>query len=64
MANQILSGIINGRDVLSMTVSEAKKVVAEFYLQIEIMTVGYSDPHKMDYLCTSALNKCGLGYLA
>lgn len=64
MANQILTDIINGRDVLSMTVSEAKKIVAEFYLQMEIQTVGFSDPNKMDYFCKRTLDRFGLGYLA
>lgn len=64
MASQILEEIINGRNVLKMTVSEAKKIVAEFYLRIEIMTCGVYDPHKKDFVCQRTLNRYGLGFLA
>ena len=64
MADRILSGLVGNQDVRNMRVSEAKKLIAEFYLRMEIETVGYSDPHKMDFFCQRALQKYGLDLLA
>ena len=50
--------------MLDLPVSEAKKIVAEFYEAIEIMTCGFYDPHKMDFMCQRALNHYNLGFLA
>lgn len=64
MAEQILSDIIGNRDVLSMSVSAAKQIIAEFYLAMEIATVGYYDQHKMDFYCQRALKNYGLDLIA
>lgn len=64
MASRILEKIIKGRNVLDLPVSEAKKIVAEFYETIEIMTCGFYDPHKMDFFCQRALDRYNLGFLA
>ena len=63
MADRILSRLIGDRDVRKMKVSEAKKLIADFYMEMEIATVGYSDSHKMDFACNAALERHGLALL-
>lgn len=64
MAFEILSRLIGDKNVLDMSVSEAKKIIADFYMEIEIQTLGYSDEHKIDFMCDRVLHKFGLDILA
>ena len=60
----ILREIIGGRDVLSMRVSEAQEVVAEFYMRVELLTLGRREEFHTEYACKRVLEHYGLGFLA
>ncbi len=64
MAYEILSELIGKRDVLSMSASEAKKVIADFYMAVEIATVGFTNEQAIDFFCKGALEQYGLDILA
>lgn len=58
--------LINGRDVSSMKCREAQKIVSDFYMSLELRSIGKSlrETQKMDYLSKKALNAVGLGLFA
>ena len=64
MYEEVLSGILGGRDPMKMKVSEARCVIAEFYLEIELLTLGWGNRWAIDRGCEVALNRHGLGLLA
>lgn len=64
MMLRILLDLIGERDVEEMRVSEAKELVAEFYMRVELLTLGGRGNSHADYYAEKALESCGLGFLA
>ena len=60
----IINAILAGRDVDTMSTSEARQAVAQFYDEVERLTFGQRNQQKVDYLCRKALDHVGLGYFA
>jgi len=60
----ILRELIGDRRVDDMTTLEARRIVAEFYLRVEILTFGKRNDKHMEYVCRSTLERYGLGYFA
>lgn len=64
MASRLLRNLIAGRDVDSMSTTEAKELVAQFFLKWSLLTFGQRNQQKLDYLAMEALKKYGLEYFA
>lgn len=60
----ILTKLLNGRNAMDLKCSEAKKLVAEFYLEVEAATLPIHDKRKIDSLANAILRKYGLEYFA
>ena len=63
MADLMLRNIINGRDVQKMKCSEAERIVADFYMQWTLATLGRNQ-RKCEYLAAKALKRAGLEFFA
>lgn len=57
----VLRNIIGRENVDSMSTSRAKKVVADFYMAVELATLGCRNQQAVDYCSTVALQEAGLG---
>ena len=60
----ILRELIGDRRVEDMRVSEAQKIVAEFYLRVEMLTFNRRHDNHTEYTCRRTLERYGLGFLA
>lgn len=60
----IIEKLLHGRNPLNLKCSEARKLVADFYLELEAKTIQYTDKSKIDKLSTAVLKKYGLEYFA
>jgi len=60
----IMNKLLHGRNPLNLKCSEARKLVADFYLELEAKTIQYTDKSKIDKLSTAVLKKYGLEYFA
>ncbi len=64
MVYRLLKDVIAGRDVGSMSCSEARRLVSDFYDRLYHVTYGQRHPEKVDFLAEEALKKSGLGYFS
>lgn len=60
----ILASLLNGRDAESLKVSEAKKIVAEFWVQVYAKSLGQRNLKQLERVGLRALETAGLKYLA
>lgn len=60
----ILTNLLNGRNALNLKTSEAKKLVREFYLEVECATIGTTNKKKVDSISRDALSSVGLEFFA
>lgn len=61
-----LTRLIGGRDIEKMKTHEAQKIVSDFYLDIELHSIGKSqkDLQKIEFLSQKALKNIGLEFFA
>lgn len=64
MIKKILNECLNGIDPLDLTTIEARKVVADFYMRVEMLTFGQRRRNKVYDVCARVLESVGLGYFA
>ena len=58
----ILSDVIGNRNVMNLKCSEAKKLVSEFYIEVEAATIGCKNKGKVDSISHAALRDAGLEF--
>lgn len=64
MVYGILSHLLRGRNALTLKTSEAKKLVREFYLEVECATIGTINKKRVDSISKAALSSVGLEFFA
>ena len=60
----LLKELIGDRDVQKMKYSEANRLVNEFYLRVELATLGNRHPERVEYYTNKALERAGLEFFS